>query len=357
MAVDTPLLPEPRERILRALVNGAVRVSLLAGPRPAALAIRRAFAVGGERFRKILNRHAPAGIGVLRDERYGEEPEACLDVVYPEGTSSPLPLFVWVHGGGWVGGSKDELTGYFKILASEGYVVVGANYSRAPEYHYPTPLRQLMQALQHLQANADRYHIDPQRIVLGGDSAGAQIAAQLAVLITTPGYADKVGVAPTVTPQQLRGLVLACGAYDLDLATQTTSVAGQVFMNILTWAYTGDRHFLAHPDSRTWSVTANLTSAFPPSLITVGNADPLAAHSKLLARKLDALGVGTQTVFFDKGHRPRVRHVYQFDLDTGEAQQFLECQRVFLRDRFGSPAPGALGSIAEVNDVRGNPGG
>ena len=120
---------------------------------------------------------------------------------------------MWVHGGGFLGGSKEELSSYFKLLASHGYTVVAPRYSLAPEHHYPTPTRQVMQALEYLQGNAERLQLDPDRVVIGGDSAGAQIAAQIGALVTTPGYADAVGIAPTITPTQLRGLVLACGQY------------------------------------------------------------------------------------------------------------------------------------------------
>lgn len=341
--MSAPLVPEAGQgsanRLLRLLADGVIRLSLLVSPRPAALLIRRAFAAGGAEFKRSLDRHAPAGIVAQFDQRYGEEPDARLDVFYPEGTTDALALLLWVHGGGWVGGSKNELTGYFKILAREGLAVAAADYSRAPEHRYPTPLRQMMRALEMLQANAERYHVDPRRIVIGGDSAGAQIAAQLAALVTTPGYARKVGVAPTITPEQLRAVVLACGAYDRTLAGQASSAAARRFIKALTWAYTGERHFLTDARSRNWSVTDNLTRAFPPALITVGNADPLRPHSELLAARLDALGVSAETVFFSPQHKPALEHEYQFNLDLAEARQFLARQREFLRRRVSAARP------------------
>jgi len=126
-----------------------------------------------------------------------------FDVFRPAAVHGPIPLVVWVHGGGWVGGSKEELRSWFKLVASQDYAVAAPRYSLAPEHHYPTPVRQVMTALAQLQANAGCRGTDPARIALGGDSAGAQAAAQVGALVTTPGDADEVGIAPTITAGQI----------------------------------------------------------------------------------------------------------------------------------------------------------
>jgi acetyl esterase len=244
---------------------------------------------------------------------------------------------LWVHGGGFVGGVKDERRGYFKIIASHGYVVAGPRYSLAPDHRYPTPPRQMMQALAYLRANAERLRIDPDRIAIAGDSAGAHIAAQLGALVTTPGYADAVDVTPTITREQLQGLVLACGPYDLGLARRSNTESGRRFVKIVLWAYSGTRNFLDDPAFATWSVTDHLTSAFPPALVTVGNADPLRPHSQLLVEKLRAHGVDTETLFFPDDHQPPLGHEYQFMLDTDAGQRFLDRLLAFLGERLEAP--------------------
>jgi acetyl esterase/lipase len=317
-------------RFLRWCFAAALRFSLLFSPRPAALLVRRVFASGGAKTAAILDRHASADVSVLADERYGDEPDMVLDVYRPRSSSRPLPLVLWVHGGGFVGGAKEELAGYFKLIASRGFVVAAPRYSLAPEHRYPTPPRQMVQALAHLQANADRLLVDPDRIAVAGDSAGAQIAAQVGALVTTPGYATAVGVAPpTIEPGQLRCLVLACGPYDLDLALHADSA----LVRVVVWAYSGERHYRSSSAFGSWSVTDHLTPAFPPALVTVGNADPLRPHSELLVEKLRAVGVETDTLFFAADHSPPLGHEYQFDLDTDAGQEFLERMLEFLRRR------------------------
>lgn len=196
-----------------------------------------------------------------------------LDIYRPASAGRPLPLVLWVHGGGFVGGAKEELAGYFKLLSHDGYVDAAPRYSLAPEHHYPTSPRQMMQALAHLQSNAERLLIDPDRIALGGDSAGAHIAAQLTAVATTPGYAATLGINATITSAQVRGAVLACGPYDLGLARQSIA-SGSRFVQIVLWAYSGKRHFLEDPGAAGWSLTDNLSSSFPPTLATRSGHTP-----------------------------------------------------------------------------------
>ncbi|MBV9944007.1 MAG: alpha/beta hydrolase [Solirubrobacterales bacterium] len=326
------------ERMLRAVLPVALRVSLWVSPRPAALLVRRVFAAGGAKTAKSLDRHAPGDVIALVDERYGDEPDMLLDVYRPAAANAPLPLVLWVHGGGFVGGAKEELAGYFKLLAHDDYVVVAPRYSLAPDHHYPTPARQMTQALSYLMSKADRLLIDPDRIAVAGDSAGAHIAAQVATLATTPGYAGAVGFNPTITSAQLRGVVLACGPYDLGLARESIE-AGSRFVQIVLWAYSGKRHFLDDPAAAAWSLTDNLTASFPPTLVTVGNADPLRPHSELLVDKLRAHGVTVEPVFYPDDHQPPLGHEYQFDLDADAGRLFLDRLREFLRHHLGAPHP------------------
>jgi acetyl esterase/lipase len=288
--------------------------------------IRRVFAAGGAATARALEPHTPSGIDVLADERYGDGPDELLDVLRPAGVDGPLPVVLWVHGGGWVGGSKEELRGWLALIASHGYAVAAPRYSLAPEQRYPTPARQIMRALRHLQDGAGRLGLDPGRLVLAGDSAGAQLAAQAAALVTTPGYADAVGVEPTVDAGQLRGVVLACGPYDLDLL----GAGGSRLVDAVGWAYSGRRRYRDDPLFATLSVARHVGAAFPPALITVGDADPLRPHSELLAERLRAAGVETETVFFPAGHDPPLGHEYQFDLDTDAGRLFLDRMLAFL---------------------------
>jgi acetyl esterase/lipase len=183
------------------------RTTLRFSPRPMTALIRREFAKGGATTRRILDRHAPPDTVTIADERYGRHADELLDVhvsAVAAASRTAHPTVVWIRGGGWVGGSKEEVAGYLKLLAEQGFTGVAVRYSLAPGATYPTPVRQIMAALAYLGANADRLHVDPQRLFLGGESAGAQIAAQVAAIVANPGYATELGITPTIWSDQLR---------------------------------------------------------------------------------------------------------------------------------------------------------
>ena len=323
-------------RVGPALLSAAMRASLVVSPRPTVFFLRRAFAAGGAETARRLEPHVPDGVVGALDEPYGDEPKMLLDVFRPAGADRALPTVAWTHGGGWIGGSKEELHGWFALVASHGYAVVGPGYSLAPRRRYPTPTRQAMQALAYVQEHADRLGLDATRVVLAGDSAGAQIAAQVGALVTTPGYADAVGVTPTLEPDRLQGLVLACGPFDMSLFGEGRTSTGHSIVDAVGWAYSGRRRFVDDPHFATASVANHISPAYPPVLLTVGNADPLRPHSELLAERLQAAGVDAETLFFPPDHEPPLGHEYQFDLDGDAGRLFLERMLAFLERRLRS---------------------
>lgn len=298
-------------------------------PWPNSLLIRKAFDENGTKVAQALEKHVPAGVAEVQNQQYrANDKDGYLDVFYPENTTSPLPTVVWVHGGAWVSGDKNNVDNYLKILASHGYTVVGVDYSVAPEHQYPLPLTQVSDALSYLQDNAERLHIDQNKIVLAGDSAGSQIVAQVANLVTSPAYADEVGVHPPLAAQKLKGMLLNCGAYDLSLPDYNGEFGK--FLHTVLWAYSGKKDFLNDPTLQHASVVNYVTNAFPPTFLTAGNDDPLEPQSKEFASKLTSLGVPVSTLFYPADHQPKLPHEYQFDLDTEDGEKALEAMLAFL---------------------------
>lgn len=330
-------------RAVGACAQALLAASLVVSPRPAVALVRRAFDAGGARTAAGLARHAPTGVVTRADERYGAQPHETFDLHRPADADEPLPVVVWVHGGGWVAGSKEELADYFRLVAGDGCAVVAPAYTPAPRGRYPEPLRQIAAAVRHVSTHADDLGLDAGRIVVAGDSAGAQIAAQLATLVTSPAYADRVGVAPPIDAARLCGVVLACGPYDVARLGVGAGPAVRRLVRAVLWAYSGRRRYERDRTFATANVLDHVTAGFPPALITVGNGDPLREHSHLLAQRLGDLGCAPQTLFFPDDHEPVLGHEYQFDLDTEEAQEFRRRLRRFLADRFAPMAPGGAG--------------
>lgn len=310
-----------------------LRLSLLASPRPMVWVIRRQFAATGAQLAAALNEQAPSDVSAIVNEQYSSHQDAVLDVHVPRDAvrdGGRLPTVVWVHGGAFVGGSKDEIAGYLASIAARGFTVVGVNYALAPGARHPTPARQVMAALSHLGEHADRLHVDPERLVLAGDSAGAHISAQVAACVADAAYRDLLGIESTVSVGQLRGVALCCGIFDLALVNPDSPLRD--FLHAVAWAYSGSRRYL--DDDRfmsTMTVTAHVTTAFPPAFVTVGNADPLLAHSLQLAAALESERVDVETLFYPADHRPPLPHEYQFDLGLDDGRAALERLISFFR--------------------------
>jgi len=298
---------------------------------PSAMVIRAAFKSGGAHTSAALGKHVPRNVAATYDVAYapGDADEA-LDVFVPRTRTQPLTTIVWIHGGGFVAGDKSEIANYARILAARGYGVVTVNYTLAPEAHYPTQLVQINRALAWVSTNARRHGLDPDRIVLAGDSAGAQLAAQLANLVTSPDYARSVGVRPALAPAQLIGAVLFCGPYDSDYAKPAPGRKPSWFMQTVMWSYMGRKDFWNHPDIEDWSVARHVTRAFPPAFVSVGNHDPLQAHSHAMAAALQRAGVRVDALFWPKDYAPGLPHEYQFDLDHEAGREALRRLEAYL---------------------------
>jgi acetyl esterase/lipase len=317
---------------LAILVIG-VYIAFQVSPWPQSLVIRYFFNKGGAKSSAAMAKYVPDTISGQTNLQYREhDKDAKLDVFYPDSvahTNKVLPTIVWVHGGGWVSGSKETIDNYIKILAAKGYTTIGINYTVAPNAKYPTPILQTNDALRYVQKHADQLHVDPNTIILAGDSAGSQIAAQVATIITNSFYAHKLGMTAPMRADQLKAMVLNCGAYDLTLPNY--SGEDGKFLKTVLWAYSGSKDFLSDPVIKGASVVDYVNANFPPSFITAGNIDPLESQSREFAGRLTQLGVSTDTLFYPENHQPELPHEYQFDLDSKDGKTALNRIIAFLQ--------------------------
>ena len=306
----------------------AVLLAFTLSPWPGVAVITYAFSKGDQASEAALAKHVPAGVVSRRDLAYGEAKDEVFDLYYPEGASS-LPTIVWVHGGGYVAGSRGGVANYLKVLAGNGYTAIAVEYSKGRGTTYPKPLEQVNAALGFVSSHAAQLHVDPASIVLAGDSAGAHIASQVALIITDPSYANAIGIAPQLQPQQLVAMLLVSGVYD-PFATDRNGVRAW-FYETMMWAYSGVKSLAMDERFKLMSVPAHVTAAFPPSYISSGNADPLAPQAVVLAQTLRGLGVRTEALFFPANRDPPLPHEYQFNLDGAAGRESLERMLGFLR--------------------------
>ena len=103
-----------------------------------------------------------------------------LDVYAPEGAKN-LPVVFWIHGGGWQGGNKTDVQIKPKFFAEQGFVFVSTNYRLLPQVEMSVLIQDVAKSLGWVHKYIGEYGGDPQRIVVGGHSAGAQLAALICI--------------------------------------------------------------------------------------------------------------------------------------------------------------------------------
>jgi arylformamidase len=132
--------------------------------------------------------------------RYGATAPLCLDLFVPEGLAAPAALLVFIHGGYWQELSKDESSFAANDCVAQGLAYAAIDYTLAPAASIAQMVAECEEALSWLVRQASELGVDAARIVLAGSSAGAHLAALVALLTKHP----------------LAGLVLVSGIYELE---------------------------------------------------------------------------------------------------------------------------------------------
>ncbi|MFI9381478.1 alpha/beta hydrolase [Kutzneria sp. NPDC052558] len=216
-------------------------------------------------------------------------PEVRVRVYTPTSVPAPRPAFVSIHGGGFAIGNLDQdAGGSLEIADKIGAVVVSVDYRLAPETPYPGPLEDCYAALEWTAAKASELGVDPERIGIGGDSAGGGLTAGLALLAR-----DRGG--PAVKFQYL-------GIPELDDRLETPSMVQFVDTPlwhrpnaILSWKY----YLGGQPaDQYAASARAEDLTGLPPAYVSVCEFDPLRDEGLLYAHRLIQAGVPTELHHF-----------------------------------------------------------
>ncbi len=208
-------------------------------------------------------------------------------VYAPEG-DGPLPLVVWVHGGGWILGTLDAYDPLCSALANRsGAIVASVDYRLAPEAQFPEPVEDVERALRWLHAHAAELGADPDRFAIAGDSAGGNLAAVVAR------RARDHGGPP------LRFQLLVYPVTDAACATRSMQDygAGGFMLTAdemkLCWAAYAPDGAARTPDAS--PLRAASLAGLPPTLIVLAEADPLTDEGLDYAERLRADGVPVET--------------------------------------------------------------
>jgi acetyl esterase/lipase len=146
-------------------------------------------------------------VKVTRSIAYGEHKRQRLDICQPAG-SEDAPVVIFFYGGAWRSGNKELYRYAGKALARRGYLAMVPDYRIYPEARYPDFIEDGARAVGWVKDNARRFGGDPDKLFLMGHSAGAHIAAMLAI---DPRWLNAVGLAPG---SEIAGLIGLAGPYD-----------------------------------------------------------------------------------------------------------------------------------------------
>jgi acetyl esterase/lipase len=232
------------------------------------------------------------GVAAHRDLVYAKVngKELKLDVFVPEKADGPLPLIVWIHGGGWQSGSKSNCLPLTLGFVERGYVLASIDYRLSGEAIFPAQIEDCKAAIRWLRANAGEYHIDPDHLAAWGSSAGWHLVA----LVGTSGDVKEFDKGDHLdTSSRVQAVVDFFGPTDLVQFVQTPRYTGHAKADSPESKLLGG----AVLENKDKAAKANpieyITKDDPPFLIAHGTADPLVspAQSELLNAALQKAGV------------------------------------------------------------------
>jgi acetyl esterase/lipase len=213
----------------------------------------------------------------------GEELQ--LDLASPKGLDQAVPAVVVIHGGGWMGGKRQDMTALAKILAEHGYVAATVSYRLAPKHRFPAQVEDVKAAVRYLRAHADELHIDPQRIGATGASAGGHLALMLGTVDSGDGLEGDGGNADQSS--KVQAVVNFVGPVNLIMDDYTDTQT-----QILT-AFLGGPPKEKVDDCRRASPLSYINAGDAPTLSFFGSDDPLIPNDQAfqIATALDEADV------------------------------------------------------------------
>ena len=213
----------------------------------------------------------------------------------PGSGDAPLPALLYFHGGGWISGGIASHDAICATLSARGLCrVIAVDYRLAPEHRFPAALDDGRAALRAIAARPRRYGVDPKRLGIAGDSAGANLAVVLAREASAP-LALQLLLCPVLSPLG-------------QTPSRAALAAGWLIEDATMRAYWDFYRApgLSRDDPRVAPLNSGDFAKHPPALVHVAEFDPLRDEGEAYAAALTAAGVGAELTV----HAGLIHHFY-----------------------------------------------
>ena len=230
----------------------------------------------------------------VEEHSYGEGKRERLDYIYTKACKElKRPLFFYIHGGGWIAGNKESRRNYCGKFADSGYFVVNIEYDLAPEAKFPVAINQCIRAVDHVLDHAEKYHLDTDRIAVGGESAGVYYAAFVSAISKNKEILGELGLPQMRNAKfDVKVNMFNCGAVDF----KNMAEKGFPDVDLMLEAFTGYpvKEILAENRKKELEKMlpfSYINENYPPTYMIYGSLDSLRFNTFKMAEKLEQLGV------------------------------------------------------------------
>ncbi len=248
------------------------------------------------RERRFYTQPTPPPMAQVRDlQAPGPGGAVPLRLYRPLGSrdNAPLPVLVYYHGGGWVIGDLDTHDTLCRELSSEsGCAVVAVDYRVAPEHRFPSAVDDAVAAARWVRGQAAALHLDASRMAVGGDSAGANLAAVVAIAARDAG------------DLALRFQLLIYPVTDMRQAAASYETRGSGYsLTADTMRYFRGHYIEAEAHHTDWRASPLLhpdLGGLPPALVLTAGYDPLRDEGLHYAQRLTEAGNTAAHICFER---------------------------------------------------------
>lgn len=267
--------------------------------------VRAPWRESGPQMAQTTEHFVPTSTGPLRTR------------LYDPGITSPAPVLIYLHGGEFILFSLDTHDRLMREYAAAGrFAVLGVDYPLSPEARYPKALNQIVELVDWLHdSGAKSLGIDPRRIAIGGDSAGANLSVATALRLRDRG-----------SPDLLKGMLLNYGAFGIKSSTEAVELFGgpgavleRTELDHYYASYLGSQG-VARPEPYAAPLLADLHQ-LPPAFLAIPECDLLTEQSHAMAKRMRDSDVEVRSIVY-----PGATHSFL------EAMSIAEVARRAIRD-------------------------